>query len=623
MALGQQEVADRELIARAGQGNRDAFGALYERHFHGLYDFALRIVRDADLAADIVQGTFVKAWDAAVQQKEVENVKAWLYTIAHNLAIDELRLRKRFVEPRDEARDEEGFPFAIPDTSRLSDPENVVRDQELVSLVWDSAAALNPQEYALLDLHLRRGMDADELGEHLGLAKGAVYTRLSRLRDSLEEAVTTTLLMRRGRRDCEQLDALLAELRATEATQPVRRAIKAHLNECERCQESKRRFVSPAQIFAGISLVPVSLELMEDVWARIAAEVGLAAAATSAAVAAPGDSGASAASATSATTAKGVAVSALATGAAIVTATALVFRGDGGIEDPADVRSLTHEVGQPSSANVVRMGWSREGDADAYSISWAGEPALPDETADLDGEATGVASPPLAPGNWYFNLRTRGNGEWTSTVHVGPFVISGDVQARKRPRSRPARIGFPPPKPRIANEGQSALPPLEFGVLGVITGVEEATGAVSDSPADARTDVKRPVRRPPIGSVVLSPPSRSPQPPPPPPPPSGQTPPPPPPAQSAPEPPSPPPPRAPDPPPPPPPPPTSTTPSTTTVTTTTVTTTIGTTPTTTTPTTTTTKPKPPPPPPPTTTRPPKDDDDDDDDDQSWRRRGKP
>jgi RNA polymerase sigma factor (sigma-70 family) len=609
VAIGQQEVADKELIVRAGQGNRDAFGALYERHFHGLYDFVLRIVRDADLAADIVQSTFVKAWDAAVQQKGVENVRAWLYTIAHNLAIDELRLRKRFVEPRDEARDEEGFPFAIPDTSRLSDPENVVRDREIVSLVWDSAAALNPQEYALLDLHLRRGLDADELAEHLGLAKGAVYTRLSRLRDSLEEAVTTTLLMRRGRRDCEQLDTLLAELRATEATQPVRRAIKEHLKECERCQESKRRFASPAEIFAGISLVPVSLELMEDVWAGIAAEVGLTAAATGAAAApapVPGDSGAAA---TTLTTTKGVAVSALATGAAIVTATALVFRGDGGIEDPADVRSITHEIGQPSSANVVRMGWSREGDADAYSISWAGEPALPDETADLDGEATGAASPPLAPGEWYFNLRTRGSGEWTSTVHVGPFVITEEVQARKLPRSRPARIGFPPPKPGIRNEGESALPPLEFGVLGVVAGVAEPTGAVSDSPAEARTDVKGPVRRPPIGSVVLAPPSRTPQPPPPPPPPpppSAPSPPPPPPPPAAPDPPPAPPSLAEPPPPPPSPPPPSTTLSTTTVTTTT-----GTTPSTTTPT--TTKPKPPPPPPPTTTRPPKDDDDDDDD----------
>ena len=46
------------------------------------------------------------------------------------------------------------------------------------------------------------------MGETLGLNKGAVYTRLSRLRDSLEDSVTTTLLTRRGSRECERLDML-------------------------------------------------------------------------------------------------------------------------------------------------------------------------------------------------------------------------------------------------------------------------------------------------------------------------------------------------------------------------------------------------------------------------------
>jgi RNA polymerase sigma factor (sigma-70 family) len=596
VAVGQQEAADRELIAQTGQGNRDAFGALYERHFQGLYDFALRIVRDADLAADVVQSTFVKAWEAAQKQKGVENVKAWLYTVAHNLAIDELRLRGRFVEPRGhEPTDGEGFPFAIPDPSRLSDPETVMRDRELVALVWDSAAALNPQEYALLDLHLRRGLDADELAHHLGLAKGAVYTRLSRLRDSLEEAVTTTLLMRRGRRDCEELDVLLAELRASEATQPVRRAIREHLEECIRCQESKRRFVSPAEIFAGISLVPVSLELMEDVWARIAAEVGVAAAVTGAAAAAPVESGASAASVT---TAKGVAVSALATGAAIVTATALVFRGDGGIEDPSDIRSTTHAIGRPSGENVVRMAWSRESDADAYSISWTNEAALPDETGDLDGEATAAVSPPLASGNWYFNLRTRGNGEWTNTVHVGPFVITRSAQARKRPRSRRPATGFlrSGRRPAVLRGAGVPSPPAVPGVA--VAGADHEMGPGADPPEDVRPQPKTVVRRPPeTGRISPPPPPSAPPPPPPsaqPPPPAPDTPPPP----------------QPDPPPPPPPPPTPSAATTSTTTRTTPTTTSGTT---TAASTTTIEAEdderpPPPPPPPTTTRPKRDDD---------------
>jgi RNA polymerase sigma-70 factor, ECF subfamily len=454
----QPEAADSQLIDRAEQGDRDAFAALYRRHFQGLYDFALRIVRDDDLAADVVQSTFVKAWDAARKQKEVANVKAWLYTIAHNLAIDELRLRKRLAEPSSGGRGEEAaFPFAVVDPSRFSDPEAVVQDRELVELVWDSASALNPQEYALLDLHLRRGLDADEISRHLSLAKSAVYTRLSRLRDSLEEAVTSTLMMRRGRRECIDLDWLLEELRATEATQPVRRAIKQHLAACERCQESKRRLVSPAEIFAGISLVPVTLELQSEIWQGVTAHLGLGAAA-----AAAGGGSAEAATAVGAGAngaggeliatpvvnsgvsslvgAKSVALSALATGAAVVTATTLVFTGGGGkIEDPGDVRSSSHMVGRASSANVVKMAWSRVEEADAYSVSWSRESALPDQVADLDGDATGAKSRPLAPGRWYFNLRTRGDGDWTSTVHVGPFVIVRKDAKHRRPSVRKYR----------------------------------------------------------------------------------------------------------------------------------------------------------------------------------------
>jgi RNA polymerase sigma-70 factor (ECF subfamily) len=454
----QREAPDKELIGRAEQGDRDAFAALYRRHFQGLYDFALRIVRDDDLAADVVQSTFVKAWDAARKRKEVGNVKAWLYTIAHNLAIDELRLRKRLAEPSSGGRGEEGgFPFAVVDPSRFSDPEAVVQDRELVELVWDSASALNPQEYALLDLHLRRGLDADELSRHLSLAKSAVYTRLSRLRDSLEEAVTSTLLMRRGRRECIDLDWLLEELRATEATQPVRRAIKQHLAACERCQESKRRLVSPAEIFAGISLVPVTLELQSQVWERVAGNLGLGTTAAAADgpgadAAATGDMGLNGAGGeliatpvvdsgvSSLVGAKSVALSALATGVAVVTATTLIFTGGGKVEDPGDVQSTSHAVGRSSTDNIVKMAWSRVQDADAYSVSWSRGSALPDQVADLDGDATGAKSPPLAPGRWYFNLRTRGDGDWTSTVHVGPFVIVREraelVRRDSKPRPR-------------------------------------------------------------------------------------------------------------------------------------------------------------------------------------------
>src|SRR5947209_3095927 len=154
---------DDELVALAREGDEQAFAALYQRYFRGLYDFSLRMVRDREAASDVVQTTFVKAWAALQAPKGVENVKAWLYAVARNLAIDEIRRRQRIASPRS---DEDEDPiYTIMDESRLADPSIAVHDQELVDLVWESASALSESEYSLLDLHLRQGLDADELSE--------------------------------------------------------------------------------------------------------------------------------------------------------------------------------------------------------------------------------------------------------------------------------------------------------------------------------------------------------------------------------------------------------------------------------------------------------------------------
>jgi RNA polymerase sigma factor (sigma-70 family) len=424
---------DQDLAHQAGTGDEEAFAALYERHSPRLHDFVLRITRDRDAAADLVQATFVKAWEKLRQGEGPENVKAWLYAVASNGAIDEFRRRKRLVP----VESDEGAlpPFAEIDESRLSDPQAVVRDKELVELVWNSAAALSPQEYSLLDLHLRQGLTADELAASLGLEKGAVYTRLSRLRDSVEESVASTILMRRGRRDCPDLDALLSELGATELTREARRAIQAHLQECPRCQESKRRLVSPAEIFGSLAPVPLDPALRDSIWDAVSAASRSAA---------PAEAGPQ----------PGIrhrwrrasrAVKAMVVGAAVAAvagagATGVVLSSGGGpvVRDPGNVHSTSHRIGVASTNPIVAIAWNRARGASGYSVRWTrAARALPDRSADLPGTATGTRSAPLLPGEWYFHLRTRGkNGRWTSTVDVGPFVI----RAEPAPDAEPARL---------------------------------------------------------------------------------------------------------------------------------------------------------------------------------------
>lgn len=113
------------------------------------------------------------------------------------------------------------------------------------------------------------------------------------------------------------------------------------------------------------------------------------------------------------------------------------FAGVGAVGMPTSVAAPSSSesspaplVRDPSGARVSVTGnlatatWDAEPTAAAYSTTWTRNPRdLPDETADLPGEATQTVSPPLDPGSWWFHLRTRGaSGEWTSTIHV-PFTI--------------------------------------------------------------------------------------------------------------------------------------------------------------------------------------------------------
>src|SRR5262245_25203752 len=91
---------DDELARRCAAGDHDAFAALYQRYAQPLYDFALRTLRDTDTAADVLQNTFVRAWESLVKAGPPRHPRAWLFAIARNAAIDELRHRRRHVAVR-------------------------------------------------------------------------------------------------------------------------------------------------------------------------------------------------------------------------------------------------------------------------------------------------------------------------------------------------------------------------------------------------------------------------------------------------------------------------------------------------------------------------------------------
>jgi len=115
------------------------------------------------------------------------------------------------------------------------------------------------------------------------------------------------------------------------------------------------------------------------------------------------------------------------------------------VQNPGDVHSTTHQIDQASGSNIIRIAWSQQSGVEGYSINFKpGADYVPDTGVDLPGDATVAISRPLPPGTWYFHLRTLGkSGEWTSALHLGPFVVIG-------PSDSPLETPGPSPTPTPA-----------------------------------------------------------------------------------------------------------------------------------------------------------------------------
>ena len=409
-------VTDDELATAAAEGEAGAFPQIYERYGEPIYDYLARLTGSRDEAADLTQATFERAWRALSGGRTPDHPRPWLYSIAHNVAIDALRRRRPLV-----ALEDEDFIRLEPAPATL-DPEAVALAAETAEDVWASAAALNPSEYTVLHCQLRAGLAPAEIAEVLHLRPGAVHVALSRARHSLEDAFTAMQVVRRGLRDCPDLSDLLGGHPPTRMDKATLRLVKGHMDGCERCRENARRFVAPAELFAAlIPLAPTELRappatvlpghhtgLVKGsgrLVRHLARASGSVPAAASAAV--------------------------LATWLFIGGSDAGPFAGPVAV-DPANVHSVDHLLTEPSADPRIEMTWDAPHVTGAqtvlgYSVSWTHRPrSEPPAVIGLLPSATGTVSPALGPGRWWFHLRTEDRAHrWTDTVHVGPFAISG------------------------------------------------------------------------------------------------------------------------------------------------------------------------------------------------------
>lgn len=178
-----ERASDDALLRRVAAGDRAAFEQVYARHAPWLAVRLGRRCRDDELAADLLQETFLAVWRFAGSYSGTEQVGGWLWTIASRRLIDAHRrsaVRVRTVgEPRDE--------HAATVSARSAEDE-ALRD------VYDGRMAvaldlLSPELRAVLQATVLDGYSTRETAVLLGLPEGTVKTRAMRARRAMREAL--------------------------------------------------------------------------------------------------------------------------------------------------------------------------------------------------------------------------------------------------------------------------------------------------------------------------------------------------------------------------------------------------------------------------------------------------
>ncbi len=222
---------------------------LYELHAPEIHDFLARTVHDDAVAEDLTQNTFIRLIERGETVRETEKVRPWLFTVAHNLAVTHVT-RRRPADPIDAA-------LAI--ASGEKGPEEEAAAADAARLVWDAARSLEPRQYAVLDLTVRRGFTVAEIAEVLEITPAHAAVVVHRAREALGQAIRLLVVVRQ-RRHCARLAELIPE--GTEVLTPdLRATADRHMRRCENCKEVGAKLTDPAELFAALPLLPLPLAL--------------------------------------------------------------------------------------------------------------------------------------------------------------------------------------------------------------------------------------------------------------------------------------------------------------------------------------------------------------------------
>lgn len=172
---------DAALVAQAQSNDEAAFAQIFEASARPVTRYVWSILRDTELTKDVVSQTFLEAWRQLPRLRRTDRFEAWLFRIAHNLSMNELR--RPVTQP---------LAFASEAVSPVREgPERSLELKEAASQVREGLAELSEDQRQVIVLRIFLGLRHKEIARQMGRSEEAVRSLqlrgLRRLRELLEE----------------------------------------------------------------------------------------------------------------------------------------------------------------------------------------------------------------------------------------------------------------------------------------------------------------------------------------------------------------------------------------------------------------------------------------------------
>lgn len=180
---------DAQLVRRVQKGEKGAFDLLVLKYQHKIVSLVMRYVRDTDLALDITQEAFLKAYRALPRFRGESAFYTWLYRIAVNTAKNHLAAQRR--RPMDvelDLQDPEQYDLHA-NLKDIATPESVSMSNELKETVMKAIESLPDDLRTAIVLRELDGMSYEEIAQTMECPVGTVRSRIFRARDAIGKKI--------------------------------------------------------------------------------------------------------------------------------------------------------------------------------------------------------------------------------------------------------------------------------------------------------------------------------------------------------------------------------------------------------------------------------------------------